>query len=431
MTLRGLLLGMMWCLCATLAAAQEPFEQEPINYNDPSEDNPVARLQTQLDEGETELEFDEEHGFLKSVLEALEISPESQVLVYSKTSFQLHAISPRKPRALYFNDHTSIGWVQGGDVLEVMTTDPIRGEVFYTLQQEGEEKPKFIRDQGQCTVCHASSRTQRVPGGLVRSAFVNAGGMPHYGAGTFNTDQTSPFSERWGGWYVTGTHGSMRHMGNAIARDRHDPENIDREAGANVTDLSELFRVEKYLTPHSDIVALMVLEHQLQMQNLLTLASHEARRAAHHDQVMNKALERPEGYVSESTTRRIKNAGEKVVRYMLMVDEAPLTDSVQGTSKFAAEFQAAGLTDSKRRSLRELDLHHRLFKYPCSYMIYSSTFDALPLEMKTYIAQRLREILSGRDTDEAFEHLTPADRQAISEILQETKPELWKLGQPS
>lgn len=431
MMLRGLLLGWIYCLSASLVYAQEPFEQEPINYNDPSKDNPIARLQAKLDEGDAELDFDEEHGFLESVLKALEISAESQVLVYSKTSFQLHAISPRKPRALYFNDHTSIGWVQGGDVLEVMTTDPVRGEVFYTLRQEGEEKPKFVRDQGQCTVCHASSRTQRVPGGLVRSAYVNAGGMPHYGAGTFNTDQTSPLSERWGGWYVTGTHGSMRHMGNAIARDRHDPENIDREAGANVTDLSELFHVEKYLTPHSDIVALMVLEHQLQMQNMLTLASHEARRAAHHDQVMNKALERPEDYVSESTTRRIKSAGEKVVRYMLMVDEAPLTDAVQGTSKFAEQFQAVGPTDAEGRSLRELDLQHRLFKYPCSYMIYSSTFDALPLEMKTYIAQRLREVLRGSDDDEDFEHLTPADRQAISEILRETKPGFWKLGQPS
>lgn len=431
MAVRGLLLGLMCCLSASLAFAQEPFEQAPINYNDPSEDNPVARLQAKLDDGEAELEFDDEHGFLKSVLKALEISPASQVLVYSKTSFQLHAISPRRPRALYFNDHTSIGWVQGGDVLEVMTTDPIRGEVFYTLRQEGEQRPEFVRDKGQCTVCHASSRTQRVPGGLVRSAYVNAGGMPHYGAGTFNTDQTSPLSERWGGWYVTGTHGSMRHMGNAIARDRHNPENINREAGANVTDLSELFHVDKYLTPHSDIVALMVLEHQLQMQNMLTLASHESRRAAHHDQVMNKALERPEDYVSDSTKRRIASAGDKVVRYMLMVDEAPLTDPIQGTSKFAEEFQATGPIDSAGRSLRQLDLQHRLFKYPCSYMVYSPTFDALPVEMKTYIAQRLRAVLSDTDTDEAFEHLTPDDRKAISEILQETKPEFWMLGQSS
>ncbi|PQO27887.1 hypothetical protein [Blastopirellula marina] len=419
-------------LCgASSLVAQEPYDEAPINYSEPSVDNPIAKLQAKLDAGEQQLAFDEEHGFLKSVLDALEISPETQVLVYSKTSFQLSAISPRKPRALYYNDHTYIGWVQGGDVVEVMTTDPVRGEIFYTLQQEPEEKPQFVRDKGQCTVCHASSRTQRVPGGLVRSAFVNAGGMPHYGAGTFNTDQTSPLAERWGGWYVTGTHGAMRHMGNVVSRDRHDPENIDREDGANVTDLAERFQVDKYLTPHSDIVALMVLEHQLQMQNLLTLASYESRRATHHDQVMNEALERPADYVSDSTTRRIHSAAEKVVRYMLFVDEAKLTDAVQGTSAFADEFQAIGPQDFQGRSLRQLDLKSRLFKYPCSYLIYSAAFDQLPLDMQTTIARRLREILSGSDTDEAFQHLSPADRKAIAEILQETKPQLWKLGSDS
>jgi len=429
MILRATLLiaAMIWTVSPV--RAQEPYDQEPINYGKKSVDNPVARVQRQLDEGEQSLEFGGDHGFLQSVLKALEISPESQVLVYSKSSFQLQQISPRRPRALYFNDDTYVGWVQRGDVLEIMTTDPVRGEVFYTLEQQPEEKPRFVRDQGQCTVCHASSRTQRVPGGLVRSMFVNAGGMPHYGAGTFNTDQTSPLSERWGGWYVTGTHGKMRHMGNVISKDRHKPESIDREAGANVTDLSELLPIDKYVTPHSDIVALMVLEHQLQMQNFLTLASHEARRSAHHDQVMNEALEREAAYVSDTTTRRVQNAAEKVARHMLMVDEAVLTDTIEGTSGFAEEFQAKGIRDSQGRSLRDLDLQTRLFQYPCSYLIYSKTFDRLPLNMQAAIAKRLREVLSGEETSEDFDHLSRADRQAISEILQETKPEFWKLGE--
>ncbi|PQO35294.1 hypothetical protein C5Y96_09680 [Blastopirellula marina] len=416
-------------LTVSQLSAQEPYDEAPINYSDKSVDNPIARIQEQLDEGQQSLEFDQDHGFLKSVLKALDISPESQVLVYSKSSFQLQQISPRRPRALYFNDDSYVGWVQRGDVLEIMTTDPVRGEVFYTLEQQPEEKPRFVRDQGQCTVCHASSRTQRVPGGLVRSMFVMSSGMPHYGAGTFNTDQTSPLSERWGGWYVTGTHGKIRHMGNVVSTDRYKPEEIDREAGANVTDLSQLFPVEKYVTPHSDIVALMVLEHQLQMQNYLTLASHEARRSAHHDQVMNEALERPADHISETTARRVQSAGDKVVSHMLMADEAPLEDAIAGTSRFAEEFQVKGPKDSQGRSLRDLDLKTRLFKYPCSYMIYSKTFDELPLNMKSYIARRLREVLAGEDASGDFDHLTRADRQAISEILQETKPELWKLGE--
>ncbi len=425
--IRFLLATVFGCLGAASAVAQIPFEEEPINYEQESTENALAHLQRQLDAGEIDLPFDEEHGYLQALLKHLEISPESQVLVYSKTSFQLQNISPRRPRALYFNDHSYVGWVQGGDVLEVMTTDPQMGQIFYTIRQDQEEPPLFVRDRGQCIVCHASSRTQRVPGGLVRSAFVDAGGMPHYGSGTFNTDHSSPFSERWGGWYVTGTHGDMRHMGNAISKDRRDPENIDRDAHANITDLSDRFDTSKYLTPHSDIVALMVLEHQLQMHNFLTLANFEARRAAHHDKVMNEALERPADHQSDTTKRRIANVGEKLLRYMLMVDEFPLTSPVAGTSRFAEEFVAQGICDSKNRTLRQLNLKTRLFEYPCSYLIYSESFDGLPLPVKQYVARRLDEVLSGEDTDEAFAHLTPELRQAIREILQETKPDFWTL----
>lgn len=422
--------GLAVCCLLPVCLGQEVYEEPPILYGEESIDNPIARLKKEVESGERSFPFDDEHGYLPALLDSLQISDQSQVLVYSKTSFQLQAISPRRPRALYFNDHSYVGWVQGGDVLEIMTTDPVQGEVFYTLSQSPQDSPKFIRDQGQCTICHASSRTQDVPGGLVRSVYVNAGGMPHFGAGTFNTDHTSPLDQRWGGWYVSGTHGAMRHMGNVISEDRDQPESIDREAGANVTDLSPLFDNSKYLTPHSDLVALMVLEHQVQMQNHLTKASHEARRSAHYDDVMNKALEREDDYVSDLTQRRIANAGEKVVRHLLFVDEAPLTDPIAGTSSFAQQFQSQGPRDSEGRSLRQLNLRRRLFEYPCSYMIYSTTFDELPATMRQYISRRLHEILSGEETHEDFAHLSPADRRSITEILKETKPEFWKLGSP-
>ncbi|TWT39510.1 hypothetical protein [Blastopirellula retiformator] len=415
-----------WLLMTTPSYAQLNFEHEPINYGANLRDDPIAQLQQALDDGKTELNYSDEHGYLEAVLEELGISPESQVLVYSKTSFQLSRITPRRPRALYFNDQTYIGWVQRGDVLEIMTTDPQQGAVFYTLSQEKDKKPKFVQDQGQCLSCHASSRTQNVPGGLIRSAFVNPAGQPHYGSGTFTTDHSSPFEDRWGGWYVTGTHGDMRHMGNVISKDRDFPEKIDREAGANVTDLSERLKTDPYLTSHSDIVALMVLEHQTQMQNYLTLVNFESRMAQHHDQVMNKALERPADYVSDTTERRIHNACDKLIRYMLFADEFPLTSPVEGTSQFAREFAAVGPQDSKERSLRDLDLHLRLFRYPCSYMIYSPQFDQLPDGAKRYIVDRLQKILT--DGDPEFTHLTPQDRENIREILAETKPDLWNSG---
>lgn len=416
-------------LCLTLqtglAWGQIEFEREPIHYGKGRTTDPVAALQKKLDAGEASLEYDDKFGYLPAVLQLLDIQTSSQVLVSSKTSFQLRQISPKRPRALYFNDESYVGWVQDGDVVEVMSTDPWQGEIFYTLSQDKSEKPKFVPDRGQCISCHASSRTEGVPGGLVRSAFVDIGGQPQYGSGTFTTDHSSPFDERWGGWYVTGTHGKMRHMGNVFLTDEQNPEALDRERGANVTSLHDLFDVSRYLTPHSDVAALMVLEHQTQMQNRLTQASYEARAASHHDGIMNAALDRPGDYVSETTERRIAAVGDKLLRYMLLVDEFQLTDRVVGTSDFAKDFQALGPRDSRGRSLRDLDLETRLFKYPCSYLIYSRSFEKLPRAVKTYVATRLHDVLVGKDDSGEFDHLSASDRKAIFEIIAETKPDLW------
>lgn len=421
-------LGFLWGIgiWTTTVSAQLDFDLEPINYSQSTPQDAVVRLQSKLDSGDLTLTYDDQHGYLKSILAELDIQHSSQVLVHSQTSFQLHKISPRRPRALYFNDESYVGWVQGGDVLEIMTTDPQLGQVFYTLNQQPSKRPRIVRDQGQCMICHSSARTQKVPGGLVRSVFVNAGGQPHYGSGTFTIDHSSPFEQRWGGWYVTGTHGKMRHMGNVISKSRLHPEDIDREFGANVTDLSSRFDVEPYLTSHSDIVALMVLEHQTQMQNLITAASYENRRAVHHDGIMNAALNRPGDYRSDSTGRRIKAAGDKLLRYLLFAEEFQLTAPVQGSTTFARDFESRGPRDSHGRSLRKLDLSTRLFKYPCSYLIYSPAFDALPKEVHRYVTTTLRDILTGKNQSEDFAHLSPTDRQAILEILTETKPGLWK-----
>lgn len=417
-----------WCVLAASPATvmcQPDFEQEPINYGSAATHDRVVTLQQRLDAGETILEHHAEHGYLQSILEQFDIHPSSQVLVSSKTSFQLRRISPRTPRALYFNDDTYIGWVQHGDVIEVMTTDPQQGEVFYTLSQDEADRPQFVLDRGQCLSCHASSRTQGVPGGLVRSVFVDATGQPQLGSGTFNIDHSSPFEERWGGWYVTGTHGDMRHMGNVIA-DSPEPTCIDREAGANVTDLSALLDVGDYLTPHSDIVALMVLEHQVQMQNHITRANYECRSASHYDGIMNAALERPEDYVSETTDRRIASVGDKLLKYLLFCDEFRLTAPIEGTSGFSVEFSSRGPWDSQGRSLRDFDLQTRLFTYPCSYMIYSESFQQLPLPVKRYVTQRLHDVLTGKDQSEEFAHLSMSDRSVILQILTETLPDFWE-----
>lgn len=418
-------------LPASHGLAQIEFDREPILYSSAPVDDPIARLQKRIDAGETTLEFDQKHGYLPAVLKELGVSPSSQTLVFSKTSFQLRFITPRTPRAVYFNDTAYVGWVQRGDVVELAGVDPRQGAIFYVLEQEQQEKPKFIRDTGNCLTCHASSRTHDVPGYLVRSVYPSSTGMPHFGAGGFRTNHASPLRERWGGWYVTGEHGDQRHMGNVVTDNKDRPEQLNVEAGANLTSLAGKFRTEPYLSAHSDIVALMVLEHQGDMHNLIARASYETRMASHQSQVMNEALGRPKETLSESAERRIASAAEQLVEYMLFVDEAPLEGQIEGTTSYAEEFAALGPTDSKGRSLRQFDLRKRLFKHPCSYLIYSEAFEALPAAVKDRVYRRLWEVLSGQDQSERYARLSPEDRQAVLEILRETKPSLpayWREG---
>jgi hypothetical protein len=408
-----------------LAVAQNarPSEDESIDYVRTQPSNPISQLQKKLDSGQLKLAFDPRHGYLPSVLKALGIPLSSQVLVFSKTSFQHPHISPKTPRALYFNDHTYIGWVQGGDYVEVSTVDPQLGAVFYLLPQEPTPKPKFVRQTYECLQCHDGSMTKGVPGHIMRSVYARVDGQPDFRAGTYLTTDQSQMEERWGGWYVTGTHGGQRHMGNVTVKSADDPDQIDREAGANQTSLKRYFDTSPYLTPNSDIVALMVLEHEVNVHNLITRANYETRIALTYEKQLNKELGRGDDYRAESTMSRIKSACEPLVEAMLFVKEAPLAGPFQGTSGFAEQFQKLGPTDSQGRSLRQLDLGTRLFRHPCSFLIYSEAFDGLPPLAKEFVYRRLADVLHGKDTTPEFAHLDAATRKAILDILTSTKPD--------
>ncbi len=407
-------------------AAQPSYERPPIDYLKAPTNDPISALQKKIDAQDVRLEWSEKSGYLESVMEKLAIEKSSQVLVFSKTSFQLKRISPRSPRALYFSDDMYLGWVRGGDVIEVSSVDPKQGAIFYTLEQREREKPKFVRHTHTCLACHSSSLSSGVPGHVVRSVYPAPDGRPILSAGTYRTDHSSPLEERWGGWYVTGKHGSQRHLGNILVRGSEDPRSVDLDRGANVEDLGAQFDTSSYLTGHSDIVALMILEHQAKAHNLLTSAGFLGRVAMHDNGVMNKMLDRPDGFLSDSTKSRIRSATEPLVRYLLFCDETRLDGKIEGTSGFAREFQAKGVRDSQGRSLRDLDLERRLFRYPLSYLIYSKPFDSLPAEIRDQAYHRLWEVLSGEDSSEDFGHLSHEMRKAILEILRETKSDLPK-----
>jgi hypothetical protein len=341
--------------------------------------------------------------------------------VFSKTSFQAPRIAPRTPRAPYFNDNVSVGFVRTGEVLEFAALDPKQGVMFYTLDQERALHPHFER-RDVCLQCHQSGATMGVPGYVVRSITPDRTGMPVMSAGGFITDHRSALQDRWGGWYVTGTTGSQTHMGNAVVENSMSEEKLPIKEGTySVTDLSHFIDTGAYLSPHSDIVALMTLEHQTQMENLITRVGWETRMATYENDAINKSLGEPAGQLRESAAHRINAAVEDLVKYMLFSEEARFTAPIQGTAGFAAEFQSLGPRDSKGRSLRDFDMKTRMFRYPCSYVIYSEAFDSMPQATKDRLYRRLWEVLTGKDTSAPFAHLTAVDRKAILEILLDTK----------
>src|SRR3954452_7998189 len=364
-----------------------PLDHPAIQYEKATARDRAGILGEKLDQHEVSLSYDPEFGYLKSLLQALHVPMSSQLLVFSKTSFQAAKIFPRMPRAIYHSDDVTVGYVRGGDVLEIASVDPRLGAVFYTLDQEKSPQPMLVR-RAECIQCHYGPATLGVPGLLVRSVHVARTGYALLTSPSYVTDHPSPLSQRWAGWFVTGTHGSQYHMGNQILESRGETE-LDLSKGANLTSLSRQIDVGAYLEPTSDIVSLMVMEHQTRMTNLLTRLGWETRM--------------------EADAAKLDGLVGGVVEYMLFEKETPLKEPIQGSERYAADFAALGPKDHKGRSLRDLDMKTRMFKYPCSFLIYSAQFDALPQFAKDKLYRRLRQ------------RLTEQKRMDVIEILKDTK----------
>ena len=413
-----------------------PYSDAPINYRSEDLSDPVAKLQQQLSEGKTTLQYEHEHGYLRSVLKLLNVPIDSQTLVFSKTSFQYKKISPEHPRALYFNDDVYVGSVHEGKAIEIVSFDPMQGAIFYLLDENKVDKPTFQRAELDCTQCHIAAGTRGVPGVLLRSIYPTSTGTQAPNSKSFITDQESPLKDRWGGWYVTGKLGGQSQMANAVVGT--EAKQASLEAGQisaqKLVALSKPFDPSTYLIPDSDVVAHLVLAHQTQMHNLITLTNYKTRLAiyaqANQNKISGASADTP---LSDSARRQFEGPAEQLLRYLLFTNEATLSDSgstkIEGSSIFAKEFTARGLRDSKGRSLRDFDLQNRIFRYPCSYLIYSESFDTLPEAAKGYVYHRLLEVLTGQDQSPDFAKLSAEDRRAILEILLATKsglPEEWR-----
>ncbi len=417
----------VFSICPSWALGQMEFERDPIAYFDRPPADPIAHLQARIDSGDVTLDFDSQRGYLPAVLRALDVLPSSQMLVFSKTSFQLTRITPQRPRAVYFNDATYVGWVQDGDVVEISTVDPCAGsDVLHVVAGVGRDSALCPRQgsmpQLPCVFTHARGARSFGAVGVYIAQWPTSlwfgniyHGPPQPLRRALGRGGMSPASTARCDTWVTFCHGTGKTPSNWIAK-----------RARNITDLSALLDVHPYLRPTSDIVALMVLEHQTQMHNAITVANYTARRAAYQDRIVNEALERAVDFQSDSTKRRIASAGDNLLEHLLYCDELQLASPVQGVSGFTEQFSSQGPHDSQGRSLRDFELQQRLFRYPCSYLIYSEAFDALPAPMKRYVTGRLYRVLTGADLDAKFAHLSPDDRRAIREILQYTKPDLFQ-----
>lgn len=372
-----------------------------IAYSTAAVNDPVAELNRKLADGSATLTFDEAGaGYLKSVLEALQIPVSSQMLAFAETSLQARKINKANPRAVYFKDNVAVAWVRNGDVLEMAGQDPRQGTVLYTLPQQPLAAPRFERND-TCLACHLSWDTLAVPGPVLQTVFPRQNEL-EYANGGF-VDHRLPIDERWGGWFVTGAHVPARHMGNQPMLQPTPRKGL----ALKLATVEGEFDTSRYLAHTSDIAALLVFDHQVHATNLITRLNWEARAG---------------------TPARVHEAVNELVDYLLFVDEAPIPGRVEGSSGFAEAFAAMGPRDSKGRSLRELKLEGRTMEFPLSYMVSTPMFDALPATARDAVAARLGVVLAGRDTRPKYAHLTPALRTAIVEILRETKPGLNAIG---
>jgi hypothetical protein len=389
-----------------------------IEYDGATEDV-VGELARKVADGTVKLRYEERSGYLRSVLEALHIPTESQAVVFSKTSLQSHYISPANPRAIFFSDDVTLGFIPGAPLMEISALDPRQGVVFYAIEQRPSDRPLIERGDS-CLSCHESRNTLDVPGMLARSMAVGTGGqtMPEFG--NFISDHRSPFEERWGGWFITGDTGMARHMGNTTLEPNGSA--VRASGTRTLASLDGKFNLEGYPSHYSDVAAVMVLDHQVRMTNLLTRVGWETRVA------LDQQTRNPQD--KEVADRLIEADARELVDYMLFVDEAPLPGKFKSTSGFSMKFAESGPRDRAGRSLKELDLTKRLFRYPCSYMIYSRAFDQLPAAAKDAVYTRLWSILSEKEKSPKYAKLSRADRVAVAGILLETKTDLPSYFRP-
>ncbi len=378
------------------------LEAAPHNYYERPTNDRFAKLRGEIDSGRVTLNRSSEKAFLLSLLKALEIPESSQMLVLSTTSLQLSLISPSNPRALYFNDDTYLGFVPGGRI-EIVSIDPKLGGMFYIFDVPKNEGPLAIERSRRCMNCHAGSEAGYVPGVVIKSVIPGRRGGS---LDAFRVDLTGhgiPLEERFGGWYLTGIAGFTNHWANAIGR--------PGSGGAIAKDPvlpGERFSFARYPVGTSDILPQLVHEHQAGFVNRVLQLGYAARTLLHQGG----------GSLSNEALVKVQPLVRELVRYILFADEAPLpAGGVEGDAAFQRDFAKRSNPTRSGVSLKDFDLRTRIFRYRCSYMIYSGMIEALPPAVGKAVTTALIDAL--RDGSDGA-HLPNDEKAAIRSILRET-----------
>jgi len=409
---------------AVRAAEQVPapfpglLDEHPvIQYGLRPTTDPVVRLNAALRDGTRRLAREPGVGYLRAVLAALEVSAESQLLVFSKSGIQREITSPHNPRALYYNPSVVVGYVAGAPVIEVAAHDPQQGTIFYTLDQGPTDAPQFVRGN-VCLTCHISASTLDVPGPIDRSNRVGEDGRLLQRAGpSVTVNHETPHTQRWGGWFVTSSvstppYQPLGHLGNlTVAEYGAEGDSAIVSNHALVRWLESAPESRGYLSPSSDLAALLIFDHQVHAMNLLTRLNWEWRVAT----AEGRARVDADGF---------RQRLDELADYLLFVGEATPVVEVTPRPGFARQLLAAAPADRYGRSVAQLDLSTRLMRYPLSYMIYSQAFDGLASEVKTAVYERLFTRLAGGDAGPRYAHLRTPQARAAAEILRDTRADL-------
>ena len=392
---------------AVFSSAEEiDIRAEPHRYWERAPQDPFSRLKPALESGKIRLDRSSEQAFLLSFLRLLDIPPSSQTLVFSTTSLQLSLISPRNPRALYFNEHTYVGFIPGGK-LEIISLDPEFGGIFYIMDIPRAEAPIVAERSTRCMNCHSGADVRGVPGIVIKSVVPGPTGGSLDAFRTEETGHSIPFTNRFGGWYLTGASGISNHWANTVGRFQGG-QIVRRDLA-----FGEEFDLRRYPVPVSDLLPHLIQEHQAGFVNRVLEGGYRARAALHA----------AKGGASVDRGA-LATLAREIARYILFADEAALPAPVQGDPDYRRDFSVNRLPDAAGRSLKDLDLQSRMFKYRCSYMIYSPLFTSLPGEFKTLVVAEIHAALDGRSA--LGSHLPEAERAAIRTILAETHPDFQK-----